>query len=343
MKKCFAYTLFLLLSLVLPMQTSGQTISCVLDSQEVMSCADSCAIVNCDTLCQRAALRCKLVGHNSPPRCVANGLDSIELQYGRCINDSLCYSYCAKDTLCCAYSTMDSLCCAGFLTDSLCCECCFADSLYYPCLECDGFCCCMQDTIPRRSVMAFKTNLLYDALTLLNISLEVPLGNRFSMLAYYQFPWWRAGKADNEYCLRFLSLGAEARWWFALRPKPATIKRQERDRFVGHFLGVYAESGKWDFEYQRKICHQGEFWSAGLSYGYSVPVGRRMNMEFSFSVGYASIPYRGFTPSDDYEILWRDHDKVGCWSYFGPTKAQISLVMPIKAKKDNKKEKGGRR
>ena len=116
--------------------------------------------------------------------------------------------------------------------------------------------------------------------------------------------------------------------------------RYNRDKLVGHFLGVYAESGKWDFEWERRFCHQGEHWSTGLSYGYSMPVGKYFNLEYSLSLGYASIPYRKFSPSGDYEILWRDPVKHGRWHYFGPTKAQISLVYPITI---TTKRKGGAR
>jgi hypothetical protein len=192
----------------------------------------------------------------------------------------------------------------------------------------------------RFPVLALKTNMLYDALTLLNYSIEVPFNEKFSVLWYHQFPWWRWGEADNEYCIRFLSIGAEGRWWFTPQPRPQMGMRVQRDRLMGHFVGLYAESGKWDFEWGREICHQGEHWSVGLSYGYSMPLGRRLNMEFSISVGYASIPYRKFTPSGDYEILWRDPEKYGRWHYFGPTKAQVSLVVPITMKT---KRKGGAR
>ena len=171
----------------------------------------------------------------------------------------------------------------------------------------------------RKTLLALKTNLLYDAVTWLNFSIEVPVyRDRFSLLYNHQFPWWTLGQADNEYCNRFLSIGAEARWWF----KPNDILK-------GHFLGVYAESGKYDFEYQRSICYQGEFSSAGLTYGYSMSVARSLNLEFSVSVGYVSIAYRGYTPSEDYELLFRDRSKVGRLHYLGPSKAQISLVIPI--------------
>lgn len=183
-----------------------------------------------------------------------------------------------------------------------------------------------------KTILALKTNLLYDAVSWLNFSVEVPIKDRYSILYYHQFPWWTWGKNNNEYCMRFLSIGAEARWWFKPMPREATEKRIKRDKLMGYFLGVYAESGKWDFERKRDICYQGEHWSAGLSYGYAMPVGKRLNLEFSISAGYASIPYRGFTPSEDYEILWRDPEKVGTWHYFGPTKAQISLVLPFVVK-----------
>ena len=168
-------------------------------------------------------------------------------------------------------------------------------------------------------ILALKTNMLYDVVSMLNFSIEVPLfKERMSILYYHQAPWWTWGMADNEFCLRFLSIGTEARVWSAPQMR-------------GHFLGVYGESGKYDFEHKRSICRQGEFWSAGLSYGYAMPVGKRqkLNLEFSVSAGYASIAFRGYVPSEDYEILWRDPSEVGRWHYWGPTKAQISLVIPI--------------
>jgi len=180
-----------------------------------------------------------------------------------------------------------------------------------------------------KTLWALKSNLLYDAVSWLNFSVEVPVGDRFSVLYYHQFPWWRWGKANNEYCMRFLSIGGEGRWWFKPMPRAKTARRIKRDRLMGHFVGLYAESGKYDFERKRDVCYQGEFWSAGLSYGYAMPIGKRLNLELSVSMGYASIAYRGYIPSEDYEILWRDPDKVGRWHYWGPTKAQVSLVLPF--------------
>lgn len=202
----------------------------------------------------------------------------------------------------------------------------------------------LQSTLPpidlyeRKTILALKSNLLYDVLSMANFSVEVPITKHFSALYYHQFPWWRWGEAKNEYCIRFLSIGAEGRWWFKPMPRPYYMR--ERDKLMGHFLGLYAESGMWDFEWKRDICHQGEHWSAGLSYGYSMPIGKYLNLELSVSAGYASIPFRKYTPSGDYEILWKDPNGSGRWHYIGPTKAQVSLVLPIMVKT---KKKGGER
>ena len=180
-----------------------------------------------------------------------------------------------------------------------------------------------------KTILALKTNLLYDAVSWLNFSVEVPIKDRYSFLYYHQFPWWTWGKGNNEYCMRFLSIGAEARWWFKPMPREKTEKRIKRDKLMGHFLGMYAESGKWDFERKRDICYQGEHWSAGLSYGYAMPIGKRLNLELSASVGYASIPHRGYEPAKDYSELYHLPEKDGTWHYIGPTKLQVSLVVPI--------------
>lgn len=186
------------------------------------------------------------------------------------------------------------------------------------------------DSTWRKTILAVKTNLLYDAISWLNFAIEVPFaGNRFSVLYEHQFPWWRWGMGDNRFCMRYLQMTGEVRWWFHPRRKPSTRHEIVRDRLSGHFLGLYGMGGRYDFERKCDVCYQGEFWSLGLSYGYSLPIGRRLNLEFSLSAGYASIDYRHFIPADDYSVLYRDPDKVGTWNYFGITKAAISLVFPI--------------
>ena len=185
----------------------------------------------------------------------------------------------------------------------------------------------------KRTVVALKTNLLYDAATALNYQIEVPLGNRFSVVWEHYFPWWST-KKELKYCLQYLTLGTEARWWFAPRPKPETQNRVLRDVLVGHYIGVYGLWGKSDLQWQRSfgMYQCAPIWSAGLTYGYVVPIGKRLNLEFSISAGYARIPYQHYIPSDDWQILWRDRDNAGVLHYFGPTKATVTLSVPLLVK-----------
>lgn len=185
----------------------------------------------------------------------------------------------------------------------------------------------VEDTTIQRTILALKTNLLYDAVTALNYSIEVPVNEHFSVQFEQHTPWWLS--RDNRYCLQFLSLGAEFRWWFL-----------SEEVLQGHFLGLHAWSGTGDVQWKTSGCYQFDFWSAGLTYGYAMPIGKHLNLEFSISAGYARIPYQHYIPTDDWSILIKDKNNVGTLQYFGPTKAEISLVIPIKARVA---EKGGKR
>lgn len=188
-----------------------------------------------------------------------------------------------------------------------------------------------------RTILALKTNALYDLGTAVNFAIEAPIGERFSVLYNHICPWWLS--ADNKYCFQFLSMGAEGRYWIKPEPRAASENRVVRDRLTGHFIGLYGMGGKFDFQWRTWGCYQGEFLSAGLTYGYSMPVGKRLNLEFSLAVGYANIPYRHYVPVNDWQDLIRDKYDTGTLHYFGPTKAEISLVVPITISTT----KGGRR
>ena len=165
---------------------------------------------------------------------------------------------------------------------------------------------------------AFRTNLLVPAM---NVGLEIPMGNKVSMAVDYYYPWiWPSQKNKN--CFELLGLNVEARYWFGRG-------RQPKDRLKGHSLGIYAAGGYYDFE---KDYHgmQGEFVSAGLDYAYSVAVGRKKNVNLEFSLAFGCIRSWGRTYNvyGDYGELY-PNDGLVIWNYAGPTKAAVSLVVPI--------------
>ncbi len=178
---------------------------------------------------------------------------------------------------------------------------------------------------------AMKSNLLFDAVTALNAEIEFPIGKHFSIAFEDLFPWWDWGPNGKKYCFQLWEMGLEPRWWF--------IRNDRKDYLSGHFAGVYGMSGKYDFQWDTALCYQGEFWSVGLTYGYALPVCKWLNMEFSISAGFLQSDYRHYQPDEAYEHLYRDRYKVGKISWFGPTKAKISLVIPIGKDSHNARSK----
>ena len=177
---------------------------------------------------------------------------------------------------------------------------------------------------PLNTVVALKTNLLFDAVTALNFEVEVPIGKRFSVMVEDVFPWWETG---NKYCFQVWEMGVEGRFWF----KP--WKNIGTEKLRGLFVGPYVMSGKYDFQFDKSINYQGEFWSVGLTAGYSLPLGKKKwgNLEFSLSLGYLQSPYRHYLPTDDYVKLIHDPALDGTFYdiFLYPTKAKISLVVPL--------------
>ena len=179
----------------------------------------------------------------------------------------------------------------------------------------------------RKLLFALRSNLLVPAL---NLGIEVPIGKHWSLGADYYFPWiWP--KKDNKNCFEFLGWGIEGRYWFGKN-------RTAFDRLKGHSVGLYGYVGYYDFE-RNFHGHQGEFVNVGVDYTYAMAVGKRkaLHLEFSLGVGYIYSEARQYTVIEANGPLISDKvtKKVG---YFGPTKANISLVVPIfqKVKPSNK-------
>ncbi len=101
--------------------------------------------------------------------------------------------------------------------------------------------------------------------------------------------------------------------------------------------GLYAGGGKYDLQWKEN-GYQGEFFiAAGASYGWSTRIGRCLNLEFSIGLGILRTQYRHYQPQDNYQtLMWQDS---GTYTWFGPTKAKISLVWLL----ERRNRKGGRK
>jgi hypothetical protein len=168
---------------------------------------------------------------------------------------------------------------------------------------------------------ALKTNLLYGAATLTpNIAAEIALSRRSTIeLSYSNNPWnYKAEMPSNKKLLHGI-VSAEYRYWLC-------------DRFSGHFFGVNALYSEYNVSghdiptlFEKEFRYQGNAYGGGVTYGYSLPVAKRWNVEFTAGVGVLQMKY------DRYSCLTCDTNAVPATkTWFGPTNLGINLVFLIK-------------
>ncbi len=192
---------------------------------------------------------------------------------------------------------------------------------------------------PFRPIFALKTNMLFDAMITPNFEIEVPFGRKrnWSIMVEDWFPWWLfdknsqgdsnpykwlgvpyKNKGDKSFrkAYELWVIGVELRRWLNRCP-------EQNPLMTGHFIGLYAASGKYDLE-RKSVGDQGEFQSYGITWGYSWLLGRRWNLEFSVSAGVLWGPQRHYHGEfDDTHLIWKENRN---FTYWGPTKLKLSIV-----------------
>lgn len=160
---------------------------------------------------------------------------------------------------------------------------------------------------------ALKTNALYDLLAIPSIGAEVYLGKNFSIAANWSYAWW---KNDNVHWYHRVYGGdLAARYWLG--------KRAAEKPLTGHHVGIYGQMITYDFETgNRGILADRWSWAFGAEYGYSLPIGYRLNLDFTVGLGYHWGEYKEYLPIDECYV-WQATKKR---RYLGPTKIEVSLV-----------------
>lgn len=167
----------------------------------------------------------------------------------------------------------------------------------------------------RRIPLVLKTNMLYDLAVVPNIGLELALGKNWSVEADWMYAWWSRDISHRYWRVYGGEVGV--RRWFG---------RQGRRVLTGHHVGLYGQMLTYDFELGGKGFQGGRWtWGGGVSYGYSLPVGRHLNIDFTIGFGYAGGEYKKYHP-DNGCYVW---DSTHRLNWFGPTRAEVSLVWYI--------------
>ena len=181
---------------------------------------------------------------------------------------------------------------------------------------------------PVASYFALKSNLLYDALLVPNLSLEASIGSGWTLGAGGMLAWW-SKDAKHRYW-RIYGGDLEIRKYFGTLSKSKPLQ--------GHHLGIYGDFLTYDFEFGAKGYQSKATYAAGIKYGYSHPIANRLNLDFALGIGYLHSNYKTYVPRDGCYVYQETKKQ----KWLGPTQAEISLVWLLgKGNANNKK--GGKK
>ena len=170
---------------------------------------------------------------------------------------------------------------------------------------------------PCRPCLFLKTNMLYDLLTFVNVSVEVPFSEHLTAEATVVYPWWRDASRHKTIQMRYVAV--TPRYYF-----------NNADRsYTSLFAGLTVGGGKYDLQWTRRGV-QGSMWHVSPVIGYSHHISKRWKMEYSASVGFVHTKYQKYTQTSDTpygEIKVKDYPWVSkVLNTVLPTSLNVSIV-----------------
>ena len=183
-----------------------------------------------------------------------------------------------------------------------------------------------QEPPPSASYFALKSNLLYDALLIPNLSLEASISGGWTLGAGGMFAWW-SKDAKHRYW-RVYGGDLEIRKYFGTLSKSKPLQ--------GHHLGIYGDFLTYDFEFGAKGYQSKATYAAGIKYGYSHPIANRLNLDFALGIGYLHSNYKTYVPKDGCYVYQETKKR----KWLGTTQAEISLVWLLGKGNTNTKGNG---
>lgn len=161
--------------------------------------------------------------------------------------------------------------------------------------------------------IAVKTNLVHDALLTPDIGVELSLPPHYSISLDCLGAWW-SKRSSNRYW-RIYGGTAEVRYWFGEEVAERAL--------TGHHIGVYTSLHTFDFEFGGRGWQSPDMtYGVGISYGYSIPLNKRLNLDFGVKIGYAGGRLIKYKPQcGTYVCTSRSYNH-----HIGPMGVEVTLV-----------------
>lgn len=157
--------------------------------------------------------------------------------------------------------------------------------------------------------IAIKTNLLFDAVLVANLGVEISPWTHWSL----DIPvWYSPYNISSTRNIRLLAVQPEIRWW-------------SKEAMNGHFVGLHTHVAGFNIalnDYARYQDPNHALWGLGVSYGYAMTLGKSAHwgLEFTFGAGFAQYHYDAYRNESNGPKF-----RSGSDCYWGITRAGVTL------------------
>ncbi len=198
----------------------------------------------------------------------------------------------------------------------------------------------LQNKTYKTELLALKTNLLFDAISVINAEIEVPIGDRWSIAGEFVFPWWTMDNtkpSSKRNRLQVYNGNLEGKYWFG--------DRTDKPKMTGWFAGIHVGAGKFDMEYDGKGYQSDFFLVGGLGAGYAHTINKKGNLRMEYSLGFGCMQtdYVDYESHYDESYVSPENPDSPHWhpvrknkhdfTWYGPTKLKVSLVWMLNRNK----------
>ena len=157
--------------------------------------------------------------------------------------------------------------------------------------------------------IAIKTNLLFDAVLVANLGVEISPWTHWSL----DVPvWYSPYNISSTRNIRLLAVQPEIRWW-------------SKEAMNGHFVGLHTHVAGFNIalnDYARYQDPNHALWGLGVSYGYAMTLGKSAHwgLEFTLGAGFAQYHYDAYRNESNGPKF-----RSGSDCYWGITRAGVTL------------------
>ncbi len=157
--------------------------------------------------------------------------------------------------------------------------------------------------------IAIKTNLLFDAVLVANLGVEISPWTHWSL----DIPvWYSPYNISSTRNIRLLAVQPEIRWW-------------SKEAMNGHFVGLHTHVAGFNIalnDYARYQDPNHALWGLGVSYGYAMTLGKSAHwgLEFTLGAGFAQYHYDAYRNESNGPKF-----RSGSDCYWGITRAGVTL------------------